>query len=228
MIEIDTIKDLLKKARGKNALGGLNPIAQHRIRASLLDGIYAGNIPSSSVHHVFVQNKGVVFMRTAFFSLAGLLLVSSTAYAASVSKPGDTLYTVKRAQEEVRLQLKFSDESKVELQTRLAEKRVKELTQARSTVEASGDSSVKEAEAQVNNAVEKLTDVQAKLEARGNTQAAASIGEAIARIRNQASIQGQVKSEQDKVEHKNEDKKDKTVPASERVRVEGKTETEVE
>lgn len=60
-------------------------------------------------------------------SLLGISLLGGTAFASGNAKPGDILYPVKRAVEQVRLNLAVSDTTKAELQAQFAQERLKEL-----------------------------------------------------------------------------------------------------
>ena len=66
-------------------------------------------------------------MRYLFIFFVLSLVGGGAAYAAQDAMPGDTLYSLKLATEDLRLRLTFSDTSKAELLAEFAERRVEEI-----------------------------------------------------------------------------------------------------
>lgn len=130
--------------------------------------------------------------------LALLLLVSGSVAVTAASDsalPGDALYPVDRAVENVRLQLATSADAKAKLQVKFAGERfdeaqkavirarVKASASARTNTNASAGSDSEDtiresarAELALKTAIETLTRVRTELQAKGNVQAAAQIG----------------------------------------------------
>lgn len=139
--------------------------------------------------------------------LAGIAVVGGTAYAASGSKPGDALFGLKKAGENVELNLVSSQTTKAQLQAKFAQERLAELneieredqTQA-GQANTSSDAQIK-AKTEVSNAITQLTAVQAELQAKGEVQAAAAIGDTIARL--QAKLTAENHGSDQSAEHKN-------------------------
>jgi len=100
--------------------------AQDRIRARVMAEWNREHAPREERWHlpVFVPRRALV---TACVVLALLLGGTGTAMAAGGTVPGDVLYPVKMATEEVRLAFTFSDLAKAELHVDLAEQRVGEI-----------------------------------------------------------------------------------------------------
>lgn len=191
-------------------------------------------------------------MRYVISVLVGLSLFGGTAFASTAAKPGDLLYPVKMIKEKVQLSVAVSEQSKVQLQAKFAEERLKELaelkvktqtqnsTTATSTVNEKNehDNKIEEeakvhTQTDVNNAIEVLTQVKAKLEAKGNTQAAAALGENIIRLQTGALSQN-LKLEFESEDHNRGEDKDNrststSTPGSVKVKIEdgGKMELKI-
>jgi len=71
--------------------------------------------------------RATLLVRYAVSVLVGLSLVGGTAYAASGAIPGDFLYTIKRAEEKVRLSVAVNSQSKANIQAKFAQERLDEL-----------------------------------------------------------------------------------------------------
>lgn len=67
------------------------------------------------------------YVKILLFVIVGMVFVSGTVYASSVSKPGDLLFPVKKAQENVVIRLVPSEQKKLDLKTKFAEERIHEL-----------------------------------------------------------------------------------------------------
>ena len=167
---------------------GLHPLRKEQIKQQLLAALATET--QHAPERITWLERRTAFMKYAIAILLGLSVVGGTAFASTSSKPGDLLFPVKKATEQVRLSLAGSDEAKAQLQSQFAQERVTELGEINAELKASTTpahvEAKTEAEGEVSNALTTLTGVQAKLEAKGNTQAASAIGRTIVRL--QASL----------------------------------------
>ena len=103
----------------------LAPLNQEKIKQNIMQAVRSGNLRS--------QNEPAVAFHVRHWSkvlgtiFSGLAIVAGTAFAAGSSNPGDVLYPVKLAQEQVRLTLTPSEKNKAQLQASFAKERMKEL-----------------------------------------------------------------------------------------------------
>jgi hypothetical protein len=87
---------------------------------------WRGTSPKKAPAAVWIPRWAVV---TACLALVLVLAGTGTVAAASGSVPGDKLYSVKMATEQVQWKLTFSQKAKAKLQARFAERRVQEIAQ---------------------------------------------------------------------------------------------------
>jgi len=154
------------------------------------------------------------------FAIALLLFVFSagTVYASDSAKPGDTLFPLDRAWENIRLVFS-SGEKKDELKVKFAFEREQEFNQilsensdnATSTSETATTTKETSQNARVSNAfgvaLDYLVRVQADLEAKGNTNAVAAVAAVIARLNAQTEglserVKLEIEQERNKLELK--------------------------
>jgi hypothetical protein len=97
-------------------------ILWQRIETSLLSGVQ----PVVSPYNFFITLN---YKTMTAFALVLLLVITGggTAYASNAARPGDTLYTVDRALEDIQLRLAVSDDSKNKLTQKLTQERLQEL-----------------------------------------------------------------------------------------------------
>jgi len=172
----------LKKSEGQNAWNGINA----RI--------------SSRTFPLFTKRKNMIPL------LIGVLMFASvggTVAASNSAVPGDTLFLVDRAVENVRLA--FANNGKAELKIKFAEERLGEVATliARARAQASATTTATTTPSNnatstatstsprkspdrvalgINVALEYLNDISADLEAKGNTEALAAIESVIDRL----------------------------------------------
>ncbi|HVY67938.1 MAG TPA: DUF5667 domain-containing protein [Patescibacteria group bacterium] len=106
------------------------PLAAQRqaeLKAVLLSRL--GQTAKAEQAKFFWWHRHLLLLRYVVAVLAGLSIIGGTAYASGGALPGDTLYPVKLATEQVRLTLALTPEAKVSLQTRFAQTRLQELQQ---------------------------------------------------------------------------------------------------
>lgn len=128
------------------------------------------------------QERGQTFMRYLIATLLGLSLVGGTAFASNSAKPGDLLFPVKKAREQLEVTFATSDQAKANLQSQFAEERVNELLEVQAHASSTAPSTQVAAQTEASSAIDTLLHVQADLQAKGNTTAAAALGETIARL----------------------------------------------
>lgn len=110
---------------GKNQEQLLPVERQSEIKHRLLQAIAAESLQAPGAKHTsFYKSKWFYYGVPA---LCGVLLISTTAFAAGAAKPGEVLYPVKRLQENVILGITVSQESRAVLQAKFAKKRLEEL-----------------------------------------------------------------------------------------------------
>lgn len=136
-----------------------------------------------------LKQSTIKLLRYGASVLVGLSLVGGTAFAANTSKPGDLLFPVKKATEQIRIRLAHTEETKAKLKTKFAEERVKELiaistsvTSASSTGTPTTTRAQIAAEAEVNNALSGLQGEEDKLRGKGSTSTAAVVQQTIVRL----------------------------------------------
>jgi hypothetical protein len=165
----------------------LYPLSQSQIKQNLLRQIHDGTV-TNSVPKRYIQTqdnltlKKFMLYKYALVVLLGLGLTGGTVFASENSKPGDLLFPVKKAKEQIQLSLAVSSEAKTNLQSRFAEKRVDELVEVKNDLKADVKAQT-QAETEANQAIQTLTEVKTQLEAKGNTTAASAINETILRLR---------------------------------------------
>ncbi len=134
-------------------------------------------------------------MRYIIATLIGLSIVGGTAFAAGNAKPGDLLFPVKKAGEQLQLSFTASDQARAALQAKFAQERVDELTKINAEIAATTTPARVQAKAaaetEVHSALTTLQHVQAKLQAKGNATAAAAISQTIIRLQNKISVEDQ-------------------------------------
>jgi len=105
-------------------------------------------------------------LRPALAAAAILVLVSAGATSAAASSlPGDPLYAVKRASEDVRLALTFDDVARTQLLSDLTDRRLEELAEIAKRRPSSAPTATQEYADAVNNfadALDKLRDADSE------------------------------------------------------------------
>lgn len=86
-----------------------------------ITSIFSGLAPSR--HSVWLKTTAIVLTVVVAFSALG----TGTAYAAKDSLPGESLYPVKKAVEQVNRVMTFDEDARIELELSLAEKRLREM-----------------------------------------------------------------------------------------------------
>jgi len=151
-------------------------------------------------------------LRYVLSTIVGIAIVGGTAFASQNSKPGDVLFPVKKATEQVQVSLTANETSKAQLQAKFAQERLDELNEIEKQDEtqagqpaASSDAQT-QAKTEVSNAITQLTQVQADLQAKGDVQAAAAIGDTIARLKAKLNDKADMDENETGEDHGDQDK----------------------
>jgi len=156
-------------------------------------------------------------LRPAFAALAILVLVSAGATSAAASSlPGDPLYAVKRAGEDVRLALTFDDVARTQLLAELTDRRLEELAQIAKLRPSSAPTATQEYADAVNNFANALDGLR-QADSEDKRNAAQVLAEA-ARAKHKAvldAVKEQLPAEaQTEVQRVNDDEQERTSPSS--------------
>ncbi|MDP2932503.1 MAG: DUF5667 domain-containing protein [bacterium] len=125
------------------------------------------------------QHKKIAALRFRYLigAFLGLSLMAGTVVAAEGSKPGDVLYPVQKAKENVQLTLAGSQEEKAQLLGNFAQKRLNELRQLHQQDKKHVNSQTKAAIGEVNHALGHLREIKIQLEEKNGPGSAASLSE---------------------------------------------------
>ena len=158
-----------------------------------------------------------LILRPAFAAAAILLLVLAGATSAAASSlPGDPLYGLKRAGEDVRLALTFDDVARTQLLSELTDRRLEELAEIAKNRPSSAPTATQEYADAVNNfadALDKLRDADSE----DKRNAAQALAEA-ARAKHKAvldAVKDQLPADaQADVQKVNDDEQERTSPSN--------------
>ena len=155
-------------------------------------------------------------LRPALAAVAILVLVSAGATSAAASSlPGDPLYAVKRASEDVRLALTFDDVARTQLLSDLTDRRLEELAEIAKRRPSSAPTATQEYADAVNNFANALDKLR-EADSEDKRNAAQALAEA-ARAKHKAVLDA-VKDElpadaQPDVQKVNDDEQERTSPS---------------
>jgi hypothetical protein len=156
-------------------------------------------------------------LRPVFAAAAILVLVLAGATSAAASSlPGDPLYAVKRASEDVRLALTFDDLARTRLLAELTDRRLEELAEIAKNRPASAQTATQEYADAVKNFADALDKLRAA-DSADKRDAAQALAEA-ARAKHKA-VLDEVKDQlpadaQPDVQKVNDDEQERTLPAN--------------
>jgi hypothetical protein len=158
-----------------------------------------------------------VILRPAFAAAAIFVLVLAGATSAAASSlPGDTLYPVKRATEDVRLALTFDDVARTQLLSELTDRRLEELAEIVKRRPASAPTATQEYADAVNNFANALDELRVA-ESADKRKAAQALA-AAAREKHKAvldAVKGQLPADaQPDVQKVNDDEQERTSPSN--------------
>lgn len=130
------------------------------------------------------QPKKSVALRFRYLAgvLLGLSLMAGTVVAAEGSKPGDVLYPVQKAKENVQLTLAGSQEAKAQLLGNFAQKRLNEFKQLHQRDKKHTTSQTQAAIGEVNHALGHLREIKIQLEEKNGLGSAASLDEGTKKV----------------------------------------------
>ena len=155
-------------------------------------------------------------LRPALAAAAILVLVLAGATSAAASSlPGDPLYAVKRASEDVRLALTFDDVARTQLLSELTDRRLEELAEIAKKRPSSAPTATQEYADAVNNFANALDDLRAA--SSDEKRAAAQALAEAARAKHKAvldALKDQLPADaQSDVQKINDDEQERTSPA---------------
>jgi hypothetical protein len=158
-----------------------------------------------------------LIVRPAFAAVAILVLVLAGATSAAASSlPGDALYGLKRAGEDVRLALTFDDVARTQLLAELTDRRLEELAEIAKHRPSSAPTATQEYADAVNNFADALDKLR-EADSEDKRNAAQSLAEA-ARAKHKAvldEVKDQLPAEaQSDVQKVNDDEQERTSPSS--------------
>ena len=158
-----------------------------------------------------------LILRPAFAVAAILVLVLAGATSAAASSlPGDPLYAVKRATEDVRLALTFNDVARTQLLSELTDRRLEELAEIVKRRPASAPTATQEYADAVNNFANALDDLRAA-DSADKREAAQALA-AAAREKHKAvldAVKDQLPADaQPEVQKVNDDEQQRTSPSN--------------
>jgi len=136
-----------------------NPVRENRLARYLN---WKSMLPGLKLNLQFMPIKII----TAVLAVAVILGGSATAFAAEGSLPGDALYSVQSATEQVRGWMKFSSASKAEWHAKMTEKRLGELDNLLSEGKITEEQKTK-LEEKIQNRVEMASQQFEKMKERG-------------------------------------------------------------
>ncbi len=126
----EELKPLLMASQSALSLSSIQVPREFKeaARSRVLKAVYEQGRPEGTISWLPAMSRRFKAWATVAAALVLVIgLGTGTVQASSNSLPGDTLYSVKQAIENVRLNLAFSDSAKARLHVRLAEKRVEEM-----------------------------------------------------------------------------------------------------
>jgi hypothetical protein len=145
-----------------------------------------------------------------------VLVFAAATSAAASSLPGDPLYAVKRAAEDVRLAVTFDDVARTELLSELTDRRLEELAEIAKRHPASATTATQEFSDAVNNFADAL-DVLRGADSEDKRNAAQALADA-ARAKHKAvldAVKNQLPAEaQDEVQKVSDAEQERTSPAN--------------
>lgn len=195
----------------------LHPLKKADIKAQVLKRINEEPI----AERVLAKNINFSFKKIFYYSsvaLAGIMLVSGTAFASAVSKPGDLLYSLKRAKESVQLQFAATDETKASLQADFAKERLSELkiiqAEEQLSIDVKKEPSEKlknarvKAEIELETAEKILNSETEKLRATGQLKVLPKIEATVGAIQDQKQFDRKKNSNKDSFKQKDKKNRD--------------------
>ncbi len=216
-------------AMKESAPAALHPLRKIQIKEAVLAQIKneasETSFPGSRYIGQERRNKMIKYIAT---SLIGLALVSGTAFAANSAKPGDPLFGVKQATENIEMHLAFSDQQKAALAAKFANERASELDEvsANANQNAQANQNIVQARNDLSSAIATLSNVETKLQAKGNGNSAAAIARVIIKLKareqeneNRVKIEGKAgqegqENQQEGQENSNEQDENSSASAS--------------
>ena len=191
------------------------PVMRDQFRKEL-----RGRLMSEAVTVLAPRRRGFAFrlvLRPALAAAAILVLVLAGATSAAASSlPGDALYAVKRAAEDVRLALTFDDVARTQLLSELTDRRLEELAEIAKRRPSSAPTATQEYADAVNNFANALDELRGA-DSEDKRNAAQALAEA-ARAKHKAvldAVKDKLPAEaQSEVQRISDDEQERTSPAN--------------
>jgi uncharacterized protein DUF5667 len=191
------------------------PVMREQFRKEL-----RGRVMSEAVVVLAPQRRRfslAMILRPALAAAAILVLISAGATSAAASSlPGDALYAVKRAGEDVRLALTFDDVARTQLLSELTDRRLEELAEIAKRRPSSAPTATQEYADAVNNFANALDRLR-EADSEDKRNAAQALAEA-ARAKHKAvldAVKDQLPAEaQSDVQKVNDDEQERTSPSN--------------
>jgi hypothetical protein len=191
------------------------PVMREQFRKEL-----RGRVMSEAVVVLAPQRRRfslAMILRPALAAAAILVLISAGATSAAASSlPGDALYAVKRAGEDVRLALTFDDVARTQLLSELTDRRLEELAEIAKHRPSSAPTATQEYADAVNNFANALDRLR-EADSEDKRNAAQALAEA-ARAKHKAvldAVKDQLPAEaQSDVQKVNDDEQERTSPSN--------------
>ncbi len=189
LLNTEKFNNEIRGLKGLKNSDRLHPLKKEQIKQAVLGAIAEGRMPAGRQLKKWLRLPSV--LRYALAILAGIFVVGGTAFAAQGSVPGDILYPVKKAAENVQLHLAATEQAKAELQIKFAQERINELSQISTELAARPTSSPPSqkkldskarAEQEAGQALMNLHQEQDKLQSKGSTTTAESLNKAIQQL----------------------------------------------
>ena len=191
------------------------PVMREQFRKEL-----RGRLMSEAVAVLAPARRGFTFalvLRPALAAAAILVLVVAGATSAAASSlPGDALYAVKRATEDVRLALTFDDVARTQLLSELTDRRLEELAEIAKRRPSSAPTATQEYADAVNSFANALDELRGA-DSEDKRNAAQALAEA-ARAKHKAvldAVKEQLPADaQSEVQKVNDDEQERTSPSN--------------
>jgi hypothetical protein len=163
----------------------LHPLLKEQVKQRILSLIAR---PENVQAPLRARSRSFKILRYLAPISAGILLCAGTVFASGGANPGDALYPVKIAKENVELALAPTAKAKAQVRAVQAENRLIELdkiTAKNPTVQVSQQTK-QTAKTEVQNAIKTLSTVRVQLTAQGDTKGANDLSNKISNLRQRA------------------------------------------
>lgn len=166
----------------------LSPDAKNRMKSLLLaEFASVTHLHPDRYRNHKINNKSFIFQPMMIPIIAAIVILLGgsvgTVVASDNAKPGDALFGIDQASENVHVFLSFSDTAKAKVKAEIAEEREEERVELES--EGRSDDALEAEEHADNalvNAIETISRVRLKMQEKGNTEAEQALAEVEAKL----------------------------------------------